>query len=71
MVPKSLDSITKDLMDKFFRTCRDYEKAYRGHDATNVEDAMQVYKSHVQYSNCVYMYICVCIILCENQLKPD
>ena len=47
VVPKSLDSVTKDLMDKFFRTCRDYEKAYReGHDATNVEDAVKVYKSH-------------------------
>ena len=44
VVPKSLDSVTKDLMDKFFRTCRDYENAYRGHDATNVEDAVKVYR---------------------------
>ena len=29
VVPLSLESVTVDMMNKFFRTCRDYEMAYR------------------------------------------
>lgn len=29
VVPTSLDAVTVEMMNKFFRTCRDYEMAYR------------------------------------------
>ena len=46
VVPKSLDCVTNDL-NKFFRTCRDYEKAYRaGHTCSDVEAAVKLCKSH-------------------------
>ena len=47
VVPKSLDCVTNDLMNKFFRTCRDYKKAYRaGHTCSDVEAAVKLCKSH-------------------------
>ena len=47
IVPKSLETCTPDLISKYFKTCRDYMKAYRGgYDCTNVDAAVKVYKSH-------------------------
>ena len=47
VVPRSLDSVTTEMSDKFFRTCRDYEMAYRsGCKGIEVEIAVKKYKSH-------------------------
>ena len=50
-LPESIDTCTPDLISKFFKTCRDYMKAYRGgYNCTNVDDAVKVYKSHRRVS---------------------
>lgn len=47
IVPEGLDSCNPDLIKKFFRTCRDYCKAYRGgYTCRNVDAAVKVNKSH-------------------------
>ena len=47
IVPSALDSVSIELVEKFFRTCRDYETVYQGgYTGRNVEDIMKVYKSH-------------------------
>ena len=44
VIPKSLESVTVEMMNKFFRTCRDYEVAYRsGCKGKEVEAAVKVY----------------------------
>ena len=41
VVPKTLDSVSTNLMYKFFETCRDYERVYtEGHSATYVDTRM-------------------------------
>ena len=52
IVPEGLDSCNPDLIKKFFRTCRDYCKAYRGgYTCRNVDTAVKVYKSHRRIFN--------------------
>ena len=47
IVPEGFDSVTKEQIYKFFRTCRDYEKAYReGASGREVEERVKIYKSH-------------------------
>ena len=47
VVPTSLESVTVEMMNKFFRTRRDYELAYRsGCSGKEVEDRLKLYKSH-------------------------
>ena len=47
IVPEALETVTVELMNKFFVTCRDYERAYRnGNTGEDVEKAVKVYKSH-------------------------
>ena len=47
VVPEGLDSVTIDQMKKFFKTCRDYERAYReGGSGREVEERVKLYKSH-------------------------
>lgn len=47
LVPEGLDSVQTELIKKFFRKCRDYEKAYReGHTGKAIEQRVKVYKSH-------------------------
>ena len=47
IVPQALETVTTEMIQKFFKTCRDYEKAYRdGRTCKNVEAAVKVYKSH-------------------------
>ena len=47
IVPKGLDSVSTENIQKFFRTCRDYEHAYReGLIGKAIEDRVKVYKSH-------------------------
>ncbi len=47
IVPEGLDSVSTETIKKFFRTCRDYEKAYReGLTGREVENRVKVYKSH-------------------------
>ena len=48
IVPKGLDSVSTEMIQKFFRTCKDYEHAYReGLIGKAVEDRVKVYKSQV------------------------
>ena len=43
----SLDAVLVDMMNKFFRTCCDYEMAYRsGCNGKDVEITVKQYKSH-------------------------
>ena len=47
IVPKGLDRVSTEMIQKFFRTCRDYEHAYwEGLIGKAVEDRIKVYKSH-------------------------
>ena len=47
IVPQALETVITEMIHKFFKTCRDYEKAYRdGRTCKNVEAAVKVYKSH-------------------------
>ena len=52
IVPSSLDSVSVEMMNKFFRTCRDYEMAYRsGCKGKEVEATVKLYKSHRRVFN--------------------
>ena len=47
IVPEGLDSVTVEQIKKYFRTCRDYERAYReGGTGREVEERVKVFKSH-------------------------
>ena len=47
IVPEGLDSVSTELIKKYFRTCRDYERAYReGVTGRDVEAKVKLYKSH-------------------------
>lgn len=47
IVPEAFDTISMDLISRFFLTCTDYEKAYKdGHSCVTVDAAVKVYKSH-------------------------
>ena len=47
IVPKGLDSVTVEQIKKYFRSCRDYERAYReGVTGRDVEEKVKIYKSH-------------------------
>ncbi len=51
-VPEGLNSCSKELISKFFVTCRDYLKAYReGHTYRDVDNAVKMYKSHRRVFN--------------------
>ncbi len=46
LVPEGLDSCTMDMIKNFFRTCRDYERAYReGLTGRDAESRVKLYKS--------------------------
>ena len=63
IVPEGLEKCTSDMIRKFFRTCRDYEHAYReGSIGKYVEVRVKVYKSHRKV-NIVVRLICCCISL--------
>ena len=52
VVPPSLESVSVEMMNKFFRTCHDYEMAYRsGCSGKDVEKKVKVYKSHRRVFN--------------------
>ena len=52
IVPEGLDNVTLQQMKRFFRTCRDYENAYReGGTGREVEERVKTYKSHRQVFN--------------------
>ena len=41
------ECVTTEMIKKFFRTCRDYERAYReGLQGKAVEKKVKLYKSH-------------------------
>lgn len=47
VVPSSLSTCDKNLISKFFHTCRDYMKAYHeGRSCMNVDQHVKLYKSH-------------------------
>ena len=54
-VREGLETATLDLIQKYFKTCRAYEQAYReGHTGYSVEEAVKTYKSHRRvYGNLV------------------
>lgn len=53
LVPEGLNSVTTDMIQKFFRTCRDYERAYReGLQGKAVEEKVKLYKSHRRVNSC-------------------
>ena len=44
LVPQAQETVTTDMIHKFFKTCRDYEKAYRdGRTCRDVDAAVKVY----------------------------
>ena len=46
-VPNALETVMKEMMGKFYKMCRDYERAYRdGHTGRDVEVVIKSYKSH-------------------------
>ena len=46
------ETCTSDMISKYFRTCRDYEQAYReGCLGKDVEVRVKVYKSHRKVTN--------------------
>ena len=50
-VPEGCDSVTVEQIKMFFRTCRDYERAYQeGGTGKEVEERVEVYKSHRRVS---------------------
>ena len=52
IVPEGLECVTTQMIKKFFRTCRDYERAYRaGGSGKEVEKAVKQYKSHRRVNN--------------------
>ncbi len=52
IVPEGLESVNAELMLKIFRTCRDYEQAYReGHNGKEVEKVVKKHKSHRRVYN--------------------
>ena len=63
IVPEGLDSVSVEQIKKFFRTCRDYERAYReGGNGREVEERVKVYKSHRRVYNqhsplCIHLFI--------------
>ena len=52
IVLEGLDSVSVEQIKKFFRTCRDYERAYgEGGNRREVEERVKVYKSHRRVYN--------------------
>ena len=52
IVPVALATTTKDLIRKFFLTCKDFENAYKdGHTCNTVDKAVKEYKSHRRVFN--------------------
>ena len=50
-MPEGLETVTMDMINKFFLTCNDYEKAYReGYTTHNVDSIVKIYKSHRRVS---------------------
>ena len=46
-MPEGLETVSMDMINKFFLTCNDYEKAYReGYTTHNVDSIVKIYKSH-------------------------
>ena len=50
-VPEALDSITMDMIAKFFMKTNDYEDAYKGHSCHTVDTVIKTYKSHRRITN--------------------
>ncbi len=47
IVPEALETVDLEMMNKVFRTCRDYERAYKeGNTGDQVVTAVKRYKSH-------------------------
>ena len=52
IVPEGLDTVTVEQIKKFFKTCRDYEAAYReGGTGREIEERVKLYKSHRRVYN--------------------
>ncbi len=52
IVREGLESVTLDLIQKYYATCRDYERAYReGHVTKEIEAVVKVFKSHRRISD--------------------
>jgi len=45
-VPEGLNTVTKEMIYKFCRTCNDYQKAYLEGYTRNVASIVKIYKSH-------------------------
>ena len=51
IVPEGLETVTMDMINRFFLTCNDYEKAYReGYTTQNVDSIVKIHKSHRRVS---------------------
>ena len=47
IIPEGLASVSKELITRFFHTCKDYEMAYGdGHTCDTVDKRVKEYKSH-------------------------
>ena len=52
MVPTALNTVTIDLIRKFFRKTRDYHRAYmEGKTGVDALEAVKLYKSHRRVSS--------------------
>ena len=51
IIPEGLASVAPEMIARFFRTCGDYEKAYReGNTCTRVDEVVKEYKSYRRVS---------------------
>lgn len=51
IVREGLETVTMDMIKKFFLTCKDYETAYReGYTTHNVDNIVSIYRSHRRVS---------------------
>lgn len=47
IIPEAFDTITMDMIARFFCKCNDYQSAYlEGHSCATVDKAIKKYKSH-------------------------
>ena len=52
IVTECLDTVTPEMISKFFNTCRTYEKVYReGKSVKEVDQFVKQYKSHRRINN--------------------
>ena len=53
IIPEAFDTVTKDMIARFFCKCDDYQAAYlEGHSCHTVDKTIKQYKSHRRVAKC-------------------